>query len=82
METSLGISTIFYKNVSTPCWRVVGIAPEAVNQRWQIEENAKGKISALCSDPSLTSEKRREGIGQTQRANEAGDRKDHPGEAA
>lgn len=48
----------------TPCWRVAGIAPEAVNQRWQIEDNAKGKISALCSDPSLTPEKKRERIRQ------------------
>ncbi len=48
----------------TPCWRVAGIAPEGVNQRWQIEDNAKGKISALCSDPSLTPEKKRESIHQ------------------
>ncbi len=48
----------------TPCWRVVGIAPEAINQRWQIEDHAKGKISAVCTDPSLTPEKRREMIRQ------------------
>ena len=48
----------------TPCWRVAGIAPAAVNQRWQIEDNAKGKISTLCSDPSLTPEKKRERIRQ------------------
>ena len=48
----------------TPCWRVVGIAPDLVNQRWHIEDHAKGKVSALCSDPSLTSEKRVEMIRQ------------------
>jgi hypothetical protein len=48
----------------TPCWKVAGIAPEVVNQRWQIEDNAKGKISALCSDPALTPEKKRERIHQ------------------
>jgi hypothetical protein len=44
------------------CWRVAGIAPELVNQRWHIEDNAKGKISAVCTDPALTAEKKREKI--------------------
>jgi hypothetical protein len=33
-----------------------------VNQRWHIEDNAKGKINAVCTDPALTAEKRREKI--------------------
>lgn len=37
----------------SPCWRVAGIAPEMVNQRWKIEDDAKSKISGVCSDPSL-----------------------------
>ena len=41
------------------CWRVVGVAPAAVNQRWHIEDNAKGKIAAVCDDASLTAEKKR-----------------------
>ena len=45
-----------------PCWRLAGIAPALVNQRWHIEDNAKGKISAVCTDPALTAEKRREKI--------------------
>lgn len=44
------------------CWRVAGIAPELVNRRWHIEDNAKGKISAVCTDPALTAEKKREKI--------------------
>jgi len=31
-----------------------------VNQRWQIEDNAKAKIAAVCSDDALTSEKKRD----------------------
>jgi len=46
----------------TPCWRLAGIAPELVNQRWRIEDNAKGKIGAVCADPALTAEKKREKI--------------------
>lgn len=45
-----------------PCWRVAGIAPELVNKRWHIEDNAKGKISTVCTDPALTAEKKREKI--------------------
>ena len=45
-----------------PCWRVAGIAPQLVNQRWHIEDNAKGRINAVCTDPALTAEKRREKI--------------------
>jgi len=37
----------------TPCWRVAGIAPQMVNQRWQIEDSAKTKISGVCNDSSL-----------------------------
>lgn len=46
----------------TPCWRLAGIVPELVNKRWHIEDNAKGKISAVCTDPALTAEKKRERI--------------------
>src|SRR5215472_3871084 len=45
-----------------PCWRLAGIAPELVNQRWHIEDNAKGKINAVCTDPALTAEKKRQKI--------------------
>ena len=41
---------------------LAGIAPALVNQRWHIEDNAKGKISAVCTDPALTAEKKREKI--------------------
>jgi hypothetical protein len=40
------------------CWREAGISPGMVNQRWQIEDNAKAKISAICTDSSLSAEQR------------------------
>ena len=45
-----------------PCWRLAGIPPELVNQRWRIEDNAKGKINGVCTDPALAAEKKREKI--------------------
>lgn len=45
-----------------PCWRLAGISSALVNQRWHIEDNAKGKISAVCTDPTLAAEKKREKI--------------------
>lgn len=45
-----------------PCWRVAGIASAFVNQRWHIEDNAKGKIHTVCTDPTLSAEKKREKI--------------------
>ena len=42
----------------TPCWREAGIAPEMMNQRWHIEEDGKAKISAVCTEPSLSAEQR------------------------
>jgi len=37
-----------------PCWRTAGISPGLVNQRWQIEANAKALIDAACSNDSLS----------------------------
>jgi hypothetical protein len=37
----------------SPCWRIAGISPSMVNQRWQIEADAKAKIGAVCSNDSL-----------------------------
>src|SRR5438309_2115765 len=36
-----------------PCWMIAGISAAMVNQRWQIEADAKGKIDAVCSNDSL-----------------------------
>ena len=47
-----------------PCWKVAGITPEMVNQRWQIEDNAKGQINTVCADSSLTAQKRQDRIHQ------------------
>lgn len=41
-----------------PCWSVVHIPPEFVNERWQMEENAHQKINGVCSDSTLSAEQK------------------------
>ena len=41
-----------------PCWKEAGITPDMVNERWKLEDNAKTKISAVCTDTSLTADQR------------------------
>jgi hypothetical protein len=40
------------------CWRQAGISPDMMNQRWHLEDDAKAKISGVCTDPKLTAEQR------------------------
>ena len=44
------------------CWREAGIAPAKVNERWKLEDGAQVKINQVCSEASLTPEKKREKI--------------------
>ncbi|HYL16352.1 MAG TPA: hypothetical protein VEV41_25180 [Terriglobales bacterium] len=44
------------------CWREAGISPAAMNQRWKMEDNAKGKINEVCTNAALTPEQRRDKI--------------------
>jgi hypothetical protein len=44
------------------CWREAGIAPAKVNERWKLEDGAQVKINEVCSEASLTPEKKREKI--------------------
>jgi hypothetical protein len=44
------------------CWKEAGIAPAKVNERWKLEDGAKVKINEVCSETSLTPEKKREKI--------------------
>lgn len=48
----------------TPCWRVAGLSPEIVNQRWKIDDDAKTKISAVCTDNALSAQQKTDKIHQ------------------
>lgn len=47
-----------------PCWRQAGLSAEMVNKRWKIQEEAKGKIAAVCSEPSSSAQQKHEKIDQ------------------
>ena len=57
-------STLQRRAGQVPCWKEAGISAAKVNERWQIEDNAKVKIAEVCSDSSLTAEKKRDKIRQ------------------
>ena len=46
----------------TPCWQQAGISKEAMEQRRNLEQEAKSQIAAVCSDTALTAEQKREKI--------------------
>jgi hypothetical protein len=46
------------------CWKQVGIAPAAMEQRRAIMQAARTKIEALCKDDSLTAQQKKEQIQQ------------------
>lgn len=47
-----------------PCWKVAGISSSAMQQRGNLERNARAEIAAACSDSSLTPQQRRQKIQQ------------------
>ena len=46
----------------TPCWQEAGISKQAMEQRRNLEQEAKSQIASVCSDTSLTAEQRHEKI--------------------
>lgn len=44
------------------CWRLAGITPDMMNQRWKINDEAQGRVKQVCADPTLSAEKRQERI--------------------
>jgi len=47
-----------------PCWRQAGLTPEMVNQKWQIEEQQKQNIAAVCSETSTGPQQKHDKIEQ------------------
>jgi hypothetical protein len=46
----------------TPCWQQAGISKQVMEQRKDLEQQAKSQIAAVCADTSLTAQQRREKI--------------------
>jgi len=45
-----------------PCWEEAGISKAAMDQRRQIQQNARSQVEAVCADSSLTMQQKRERI--------------------
>jgi hypothetical protein len=45
-----------------PCWQQAGISKQVMEQRKDLEQQAKSQIAAVCADTSLTAQQRREKI--------------------
>jgi len=47
-----------------PCWRQAGLTADMVNQRWKLEDQAKVKVAAACSEPSTSAQQKHDKIEQ------------------
>jgi len=47
-----------------PCWKQAGIAPQAQQQRRQIEENTRAEVQSVCNDSSLSQQQKQAKIRQ------------------
>ena len=51
-----------------PCWERAGISKSAIEQRRSIQESTRSEIQAVCSQPNLSEEQKREKIHQIRQA--------------
>lgn len=52
------------RGFGAPCWKQAGMTPQMVNQKWQIEEQQKQSIAAVCSDQSTGPQQKHDKIEQ------------------
>jgi hypothetical protein len=51
-----------------PCWEQAGISKSVIEQRKSIHESTRSEIQAVCSEPNLSEEQKREKIHQIRQA--------------
>jgi len=51
-----------------PCWEQAGISKNVMEQRRSIQESTRSEIRAVCSEPNLSEEQKRERIRQIRQA--------------
>ena len=51
-----------------PCWEQAGISKRVIEQRRSIQESTRSEIQAVCSEPNLSEEQKREKIHQIRQA--------------
>src|SRR5437899_1691565 len=40
--------------VQVPCWKQAGMTPDMVNKRWKLEDQQRGRIAQVCTEPSTS----------------------------
>ena len=50
--------------VQSPCWKQAGMTPDMVNQRWKLEDQQKGRIAQVCTEPSTSAQQKHDKIEQ------------------
>jgi len=55
-------SPIGIKVKQEPCWQEAGVSKATMEQRRSIEQGVRSQVSAVCADPSLTTQQRNEKI--------------------
>jgi hypothetical protein len=55
-------SPIGTKVKQEPCWQEAGVSKATMEERRSIEQGVRSQISAVCADPSLTTQQRNEKI--------------------
>ena len=63
-QTATAVPGVHRARQTVPCWKQAGIAAAMVNEKWKIEDRAKTRISAVCSDDSLGAEQKNDKIRQ------------------
>jgi hypothetical protein len=50
--------------VQAPCWKQAGMTPDMVNKRWKLEDQQKGRIAQVCTEPSTSAQQKHDKIEQ------------------
>ena len=52
------------RSYGQPCWKQAGMTPDMVNKKWQIEEQQKQNIAAVCGETSTGPQQKHDKIEQ------------------
>ena len=50
--------------VQVTCWKQAGMTPDMVNKRWELEDQQKGRIAQVCTEPSTSAQQKHDKIEQ------------------
>ena len=63
-ETQPSARALHRRRYGPPCWKQAGMTPDMVNKKWQIEDQQKQNIAAVCSETSTGPQQKHDKIEQ------------------